>query len=120
MGGSSQTTGWNYRLAWLHMLGMGPWDTFLEFRGADKVIWKGRITGNTALALSAPKLWGGDKDQGGVQGTLRLMFGEADQPPNAYATTTWGPRTAAYRGFMTAAWEGGIWGANNPWAQKCS
>lgn len=120
MGGSSQVTGWNYRLAWHDGLCKGPIDAFLEFRGADKTAWKGRATWSTALTISAPGLWGGDKDQGGVNGTLRLMFGEAGQLPNAYLTSIFGPCIAAHRGMMTVAWEGGIWGANNPFAQKRS
>lgn len=120
MGGSSQVTGWNYRLAWHDGLCKGTIDAFLEFRGADKVAWKGRATESAALNISAPGLWGGDKDQGGVNGTLRLMFGTADQLPNAYLVSVFGPRIAAHRGMMTVAWEGGIWGANNPFAQKRS
>lgn len=120
MGGSSVTTGWNYKLAWHDQLCKGPLDAFIEFRGADKVVWKGRLTASGAVVAYKPQLWGGDKDQGGVDGTLRVMFGSAGQMPNAYLTSVFGPKTAAWRGIATVAYEGGTWGANNPYAQKRS
>lgn len=120
MGSSKVTTGWNYRLAWHDILCKGPIDAFLEFRGADKQAWKGNQTASGAIAINKPQLWGGDKDQGGAVGTLRTMFGEAGQIPNAYLTSIFGPKTAAHRGITSVAYEGGIWGANNPFAQKRS
>ena len=120
MGGSKVTTGWNYKLAWHDLVGLGPLDAALEFRGADKQAWKGRLTSSGAVSINKPMLWGGDKDQGGAVGTLRWMFGEAGQMPNAYLTSVFGPKTAAWRGLATVAYEGGTWGANNPYAQKRS
>lgn len=119
MGGSSPTVGYNYRLVWFDGLALGPWDALTEFRGADKQAWKGRVEVNTALAVYAPKLWGGDQDQGGVDGTLTPMFGRADQVPHPTLVSIFGPKISAHRGMMNAVWTG-IWGANNPFQQKRS
>lgn len=118
MGGSSQTIGWNYRLAWHDCICLGPLDAFLEFRGADKQAWKGRMTSSGVASVYQPRLWGGDKDQGGAVGDLRVLFGEAGQMPPAYLTSVLSPRTGAWRGIATVVWEGGLWGANNPYQQK--
>lgn len=120
MGGSSQTIGWNYRLAWHDCLCLGPLDAFLEFRGADKQAWKGRMTSSGLASVNQPRLWGGDKDQGGAVGNLRVLFGEAGQMPPAYLTSVLSARTGAWRGIATVVWEGGLWGANNPYQQKRS
>ena len=120
MGSSKVTTGYNYKLAWLDMLCKGPLDAFLEFRGADKQAWRGRLTTSGAIIINKPELWGGDKDQGGAVGTLRVQFGEAGQMPNAYLSSVIGPKIGAWRGIATVAYEGGTWGANNPYAQKRS
>lgn len=119
MGGSSPTVGYNYRLVWFDGLALGPWDALTEFRGADKRAWKGRVEANTAIPVYEPNLWGGDKDQGGVDGTLTPMFGQADQAPHPYLVSVFGPKISAHRGMMNAVWVG-IWGANNPFQQKRS
>lgn len=119
MGASSPTVGYNYRLVWFDGLAKGPWDALTEFRGADKQAWKGRVEANSAIAVYKPKLWGGDKDQGGVDGTLTPMFGRADQVPHPYLVSVFGPKISAHRGMMNAVWVG-IWGANNPFQQKRS
>lgn len=120
MGGSSMTTGWNYRLAWHDDICKGPVDAVIQFNGAEKVAWKGRRTSSGVSFINKPMLWGGDKDQGGAVGPLRWMFGEAGQMPNAYLVGLLGPEQPARRGILTAVYEGGTWGANNPYQQKRS
>lgn len=112
------TTGWNYRLAWHDDICKGPVDAVLQFNGAQKTAWKGRRTASGMDFINKPQLWGGDKDQGGAVGPLRWMFGEAGQMPNYYLTGLFGPDQPARRGILTAVYEGGLWGANNPYQQK--
>lgn len=118
MGGKKVTTGYWYELAWHDGLCLGPLDAYLEFRPGTKTAWSGRAVASQAVSIYAPELWGGEKDQGGVAGTMALMFGEPGQVPNSYLTSVFGGQTSAWRGVATVAWEGGKYGANNPYAQK--
>lgn len=119
MGKSKKVTvGYHYEVALHDGLCLGPLDAFLEFRPGTKTAWAGRITASTTININQPDLWGGKKDQGGVVGPLAVMFGEPTQLPNAYLTGAFGNQTVAWRGIATVAFEGGRYGANNPWPQK--
>jgi len=122
MGGKSSktTVGYWYHPAFHMGLGYGPADALLEIRGGDKTAWSGELTASGTITVNAPNLWGGEKDQGGMAGDMDIMFGEATQQPNAYLTATFGDQQPAWRGFMTAAWKGGRYGAMNPYPQKIS
>lgn len=120
MGSKKVTTGYWYELAWHDGLCLGPLDAYLEFRAGTKTAWSGRETYNTTLQINAPDLWGGEKDQGGIVGPLSLMFGDVTQIPNPYLVSTFGDQTTAWRGVATVVFEGGKYGANNPYAQKRS
>lgn len=119
MGSRSTTIGKHYLVAFHNLLGY-PADALLEFRVGEKTAWSGKVSVNTRIAVDQPNLFGGESDQGGVSGPLAVMFGDAAQLPSDYLTTTFGDRTVAWRGFTTVAWEGGIYGANNPYPQKPS
>lgn len=122
MGGSSKktTVGYWYRPAWHAGLGIGPIDAFLEFRGGDKTAWVGELTASGTISINAPNLWGGEKDQGGIVGDVDVMFGEADQQPNAYLASVFGDQQSAWRGLATLVFKGGKYGAMNPYPQKAS
>jgi hypothetical protein len=120
MGKSSKPTiGYWYRVALHHGL-TTEIDAFLEMRGGSKTAWQGELTASGTLSINAPNLWGGEKDQGGIVGNLAVMFGEPTQVPNAYLTSVFGNQTAAWRGFATVAFEGGRYGAMNPYPQPAS
>lgn len=118
--GSKPTIGFWYHLAYHHGLTVGPIDAFLEFRGGDKTAWSGELTSSGTIHVNAPMLWGGEKDQGGIVGDLDVMFGEPTQAPNPYLVQTFGPQTAAWRGFSTVAFKGGRYGAMNPYPKPPS
>lgn len=121
MGGKSggTTVGYWYELAIHFGLGIGPFDAYLEFRGGDKTAWSGSATHSQSITINAPNLWGGEKDQGGIVGTLDLMFGEADQQPSARLAAIFGPQQPAWRGLTTAVFAG-KYGAMNPYPQQAS
>lgn len=120
MGKKKQTIGYWYHLAFHHGLGIGPCDAFLEFRGGDKVAWKGKLTASGTITIDNPNLWGGEKDQGGIVGELEWMNGAPDQLPNAYLSETFGDQQPAWRGLSTVVFKGGKYGAMNPYPQKPS
>lgn len=118
--GGSTVIGYRYRIAYQMGLGIGPIDAFLEFRGGDKTAWSGELTAGGTININQPKLWGGDSDQGGIVGNLTVLFGDAAQVPSAYMKATFGPQVPAWWGLATVVFEGGIYGALNPYPQKAS
>jgi phosphodiesterase/alkaline phosphatase D-like protein len=117
---SSQIIGYWYHPAFHMGLGYGPADALLEIRGGDKTAWSGELTASGTITINKPNLFGGEKDQGGIQGDMDVMFGEATQTPNAYLTSTFGNQQPAWRGLMTVVFKGGKYGAMNPYPQKIS
>lgn len=113
-GSKKQTVGYWYRILGHYGLVKGPIDAFLELRGGDRTAWSGLLEGSGRIRVNAPNLWGGKKSEGGLDGDLDLMFGEADQVQNDYLEAKLGPGSA-YRGKVTAVWRGGRYGAMNPY-----
>lgn len=120
MGGKKVTVGYHYELAWHDGLCLGLIDAYLAMEAGTKIAWEGRIEASSGQMINKPDLWGGEKDQGGVVGMLRVMLGGADQVPNPYLVQVFGDRTVAWRGVATVCYEGGRWGANNPYQMKRS
>ena len=122
MGGKSSksvTVGYWYEIAFHSGLGIGPIDAYLEFRGGDMTAWTGEATHSQTIHINAPKLWGGEKDQGGIVGDVDLMFGEQEQQPNSRLTAIFGTQQPAWRGLATLAFAG-RYGAMSPYPQPAS
>lgn len=118
--GGKQTVGYRYKLAYHAGLGVGPIDAFLEFRGGKKTAWAGRLAHTGIITINQPKLWGGDKDQGGIVSNVQILFGEADQPAPSYVKSVFGEQVPAWRGLSTLVFMGGLYGSMNPYPQAAS
>lgn len=118
MGSSNkkQKTGFRYSFD-IHM-GFGlPLDEICEIQASEKSAWKGSITTNGQVRINAPNLFGGDKGEGGLDGTLDVMFGEETQTPVAKLVamlSQLGGIVPAFRGQTTAFYSGLIT-SNNPY-----
>ena len=121
MGGSKkQTVGYWYRPV-IHLgLHQGPFDALLRVRGGDVDAWQGEMTSSGTLQVNAPEIWGGEDSEGGMVGEVDVMFGEADQQPNAYFQSAVGPDPSGHRGIATLLWKGGRYGAMNPYPKPIS
>ena len=116
MGSSKkQTIGYWYKMGLHFGLCHGPVDALTEIRGGDRIAWKGNQTTSGRIAINAPKLFGGEKQEGGIVGALDVMMGEASQQPNDYLAAKLGPKQSAFRGLMTLVFRGGKVGAMNPY-----
>lgn len=107
MGGKSkaQTVGYRYYFD-IHM-GLGlPLDEIVEIRASDKTAWRGSISENGQVRINAPNLFGGDKGEGGLDGTLDVMFGEEDQGVLTKLANMLGGIVPAFRGITTAFYSG--------------
>ena len=68
--------------------------------------------GLTYTSINAPKLFGGDKKEGGVQGTLTMLWGRATQNITATIAALLGGRVPAFRGVATVFYDGLICSLN--------
>lgn len=107
MGGSKkQTVGYWYHPTFVLGLHMGPCDAFLRFRAGDVDAWSGELTASGTISIDAPDLWGGTESEGGIQGDVDVMFGEATQMPSAYYDSVFGADPSAHRGTVRLTFKG--------------
>lgn len=135
MGGSSSKPKVTRYYFDIHM-GLGlPLDEIVEIKASDKTAWRGSVTDNQQVFINAPELFGGDEGEGGLQGTLDVMFGAETQTVLPRLAAMLDGLVPAFRGITTAfysglictsnpypkAWEvlrrGGnrLWGNQAPW-----
>ncbi|MGC1547216.1 MAG: hypothetical protein WA777_01700, partial [Rhodanobacter sp.] len=143
MGGKSksQTVGFWYGGTFHMGLCRGPVDEIMEIRGDDKtmlpapqanaVVINGKvlsppkpipqptITASGTYSINALNLYGGEKQEGGVQGTLTVLMGEATQTPSSALAGIEAGARPGYRGMVTVVFKGLIAAMNpyiKPWA----
>ncbi len=119
MGSSSrQISGWRYQLG-IHMgVCRGPVDELVEIRVGERTAWSkdiaGAITTSGTATIDAPDLFGGDEKEGGIQGTLTVLMGEATQEPPAILRTVMPGLVPGFRGKFTLFFDGQV-AVNNPY-----
>jgi len=122
MGGKSRGTTIGYWYGGTFHMGLshGPLDEILEIRGDDKTMYplagQKTITASSAVRITARSLYGGEKQEGGVQGTLTVLMGEATQLPSAALAKIESTVRPAYRNICTAVFTGLI-GAMSPYVK---
>lgn len=124
----STTIGYKYFLGMHLALGHGPFDAVTKIETADKEAWSGSLTANGDAVIDLPNLYGGEKREGGIKGTARVLFGAATQTVDSYLAVQQGTPTPAYRGVTSIVWtnsarDGGGYIGNTPyvkaWAVTC-
>lgn len=114
--------GYWYKQLFHFLLCRGPVDAVLEFRGGDKTAWKGEMTATGEVQINQRELWGGQGTggEGGIEGPMQFLFGDAAQTPSSYLASSLDPKQPAYRGLLTALYKGGLWGAFSPYPKAAS
>lgn len=116
------TVGYRYYLGLHFGLCHGPVDTVQKIVVGERDAWSGEQTTSGSVSINAPDLFGGDKREGGVVGTLDVLMGEPTQVENSYLVSKIGAAIPAFRGILSAVWRGGQVTSNNPylkpWAFK--
>jgi hypothetical protein len=82
MGGGKkggQTIGFWYIMTVLCGLGRGASNGLLAIEVDDKLAWVGEVDDDTPTTINKPKLFGGEKKEGGIVGGFRLFRGKTDQ-----------------------------------------
>jgi len=104
--GKKVVIGYRYYLG-IHIgLGRGPIDELVEIKVGDRTAWSGSVTGNQTIQINAPNLFGGDKGEGGIQGSLDVMMGAPTQAVNTRLAAMLGGLVPAFRGIATLFFDG--------------
>lgn len=103
MGGSSssQTVGYKYYLGMHLALHHGPADKLVRVQADKKDAWVGACTGGQ-ITIAKEKLFGGEKREGGVSGTVDIEMGAPDQGQNSYLAAKLGALVPNFRGVCAA------------------
>lgn len=105
-GGGSSTVGYRYYFG-IHMgICRGPADELVAIRVGEKCAWRGSITSSTYFGIDNPNLFGGDKGEGGIQGTAIALFGEPPQNAPAELVGMTGTAQPGFRGMFTLFFDG--------------
>lgn len=120
MGGKSkaQTIGYKYYLGMHLGLCHGPIDAITQVRVDNREAWSGTATGGS-ITINAGELFGGDKREGGVSGTIDIAMGGPTQGQNSYLVSKLGALIPAYRGVVGLIFRQCYLGNNpylKPWA----
>ena len=86
-----------------------------------ELAWEGKFEGSGTIEIDKPELFGGDKREGGVVGSLTIRQGDADQLPHPLLQSLVDGPWPAARGLCTSVFDGQV-GAMNPylklWKQR--
>lgn len=104
MGGSSKkkvTVGFKYYLGLHHIICVARKGMKLKkIIAGERELLSGDYSSNTQVWLNKPDLFGGEKKEGGIQGTIDLEFGNSTQGQNSYLRQHLGSLLPAYRGMF--------------------
>lgn len=116
MGSSKKVTvGYRYYMGLHFGLCHGPVDAVKKIVVGERDAWLGYQSASGSIAIDNGNLFGGDKREGGISGTLDVLMGEATQTENSYLVSKLGATIPAFRGILSAVWRGGQVSANNPY-----
>lgn len=122
--GSNPVIGFWYGMRWLHMgICYGPVDQVDTVTAGGRVVWSGTLTDNADLAIDKPDLFGGKHKEGGIQGTLAVTMGAADQQAHPLLVAAHGADVPAFRGKLMLLFSGLLSAMTpyiKPWAVRCS
>jgi hypothetical protein len=100
-GGSEKVTvGYKYFLGIHCVLTHGPADSITKIEFENKTAWTGNVSSGS-LTVNSPSLFGGDKQEGGVSGTIDFLPGSFTQGRNAYLESKLGADVPAFRGVTS-------------------
>lgn len=103
----------------IHMgFGRGPIDELLQIKVAEESAWTGSVTTSTSFAINKPNLFGGEKGEGGIQGTAWVMMGDPTQVAIPQLAAMLGSNVPGFRGVATLFYDGKVCALNpypKPW-----
>lgn len=119
-GEQEYTVGYWYGLGAHLALCHGPVDAVTEIRVGERVAWSGNVTASQTISIDNPNLFGGEEREGGVQGAVDILMGEAGQAKNTYLQGLLGNAIPAFRGVFSLVLKR-VWvAAMNPYIKPWS
>lgn len=129
--GGNPIVGYKYYAGVQAVGALGPVDALLKIKIGDRVAWSGRVTASQQIYIDKPELFGGLDREGGVQGSVDIMFGDETQAQNGYLKnnalsdaaynenpTFWQPtlgQVPSFRGVFGLLFKSFYWIAFNPY-----
>ena len=102
MGSKKEVTiGYKYYLGMHMVICHGPVDSLTRIDVGERTAWGGNVTGSSQIYINNPDLFGGEKKEGGVQGYVDVMMGDASQAKNDYLVSQLGGIIPAFRGIVS-------------------
>jgi hypothetical protein len=106
--GSDPVTGYKYSFG-IHMgISRGPVNALVGIKVGDKTAWEGNVTASGDVSINMPDLFGGDKSEGGIVGTLKVLMGTPTQTAPGVLTAMLGHALPGFRRMFTAFYDGQI------------
>lgn len=106
--GSGPVTGYKYSFG-IHMgISRGPVDELVAIKVGDKKAWEGSVTDSSDIFINQPDLFGGDKSEGGIVGTLKVLMGEVTQKAPSALVSMLGHALPGFRRMFTCFYNGQI------------
>jgi hypothetical protein len=115
-GSKKVTVGYKYYLGAHMVYCHGPADALLKIWVDNREAWTGTSTGG-AITIDKEGLFGGQKREGGVSGTIDVMMGGSSQTANAYLTARLGTPMPAFRGVVGLVLNQ-VYIGNNPYLKQ--
>lgn len=112
--GKKVTIGYKYYMDIQMGVSRGPVDELCAIKVGDLSAWTGSVTDNASITIDAPNLFGGEKKEGGIQGTLQVFMGAKSQVYPASIKNMLGGIVPSFRGLFTMYFSGMI-SAMNPY-----
>lgn len=107
-----QTVGYKYFASGHFVLCHGPIDAITKISFQDKDAYQVEESANKTITINKPGLFGGDEQQGGIQGNIELLFGRANQQKSgtlqricARISNSYGGLISAYRGVCSVVFD---------------
>src|SRR6218665_2084530 len=99
------TVGYKYYVGMDLALGLGPGVILRRIWAGKYVAWQGTVSGETTFAINQPDLYGGDKQQGGLQGSVTFYDGSFTQSRDPYLASKVDPNVPRYGGVCHAVFK---------------
>lgn len=113
MGKASKiTVGFKYFMAFHMGLSRGPLNAILKIKVGGREAWVGEAVGNTTIRIAKPSLFGGDKAEGGIDGSMDIMMGASNQGITGRLRAMLGSVVPQFRGVTTVFYDGLICSGN--------
>lgn len=101
MGSKDVTIGYKYFFGAHEVLCQGPINAIDRIEAGNRLVSDTTYTSSQQIYINKSELFGGEENEGGIQGYVDLMFGEPGQGINSYLQSKAGALVSAYRGVVS-------------------